>query len=117
MKTISYVAVIEEIDSDRTWKESFSDLVVDNMTILQHCEFMIKRFNATLRPGELPRKVISVRPTDKPVNRNHRWKKESLVTEKGGYDKYRCSHCGATGKRYGLAAFVTPDRKFTIYCK
>lgn len=117
MKIITYKAIIQEVGTDRTWAEEFSDLVVDDMTILQHCEYMIKRFNDTLRIGELPRKVIRVRQIDKSVNRKHDWKKISLVTEKGGYDRYRCSLCGATGKRYGLAAFVTPDRKSTIYCK
>ena len=117
MKTIVYKALIKEVGSDRTWVEEFSDLVVDDMDILQHCNFIIGRFNTTLRSGEKPRKVIRVRVIDRPVNRRHDWKKVSLVTEKGGYDIYRCSYCGATGKRYGLAGFVTPDRKSTIYCK
>lgn len=117
MKTINYIALIGEVGSDRIWKEPISDMVVDDMTILRHCQFIIERFNNTLRSKELPRKVISVRPTSKKINRYHNWKKESIVTEKGGYDKYRCSNCGATGKRYGLASYVTPDRKFTIFCK
>lgn len=117
MKIINYIAIIGEVGSDRKWKESISDLVTDDMTNLRHCQFIIKRFNNTLRPKEHPREVISVRPTDKKINRQHKWEKISLVTEKGMYDRYRCSHCGATGIRYGLAQFVTPDRKFTIYCR
>lgn len=48
----------------------------------------------------------------------HNWQKVSLVTEKGGYDKYKCSLCGATGRRYGVSNFIRPDKKFdATYCK
>lgn len=116
MKQINYIAVIKEKGSKKKWLETFSDLVVDDMTNLQHAKFMIKRFNQSLRKNELPRKVIRVRNTNKRARMKHDWKKDSLVTETGGFDKYKCLKCGATGKRYGLAKFVTPDRKFTIYC-
>lgn len=123
MKIICYKALIKQEGTDQIWNEEFSDLVVDNMTALRHCQFLIEHFNNTLRPGEYPRIVISVRPVkntahlENTVHQKHLWKKMSLVTEKGLYDKYRCELCGATGKRYGLIEFVTPDRKFTIYCK
>jgi len=117
MKIITYSAVIKQSNTGRIWVEEYSDLVVDDMTELRHCQFLIKRFNETLRPRESPREVVNVRPIIKNLNRNHKWQKVSLVTEKGGYDVYRCAICGATGKRYGLAGFVTPDRKFTIFCK
>lgn len=117
MKTIAYVARIKEIETENIWTEEFSDQVVDSMTPMDHCLFLIKRFNDNLQQGELPRAVISTRNSNKEVFRKHDWKKKSLATEKGGYDKYTCSLCGATGKRYGLAAFVTPDRSFTVYCK
>ena len=116
MKQINYLAVIKEKGTKRRWIEFFSDLVVDEMTNLQHAKFMIKRFNQSLRKSEFPRKVIRVRNSHKRARIRHDWKKVSLVTEKGGFDKYKCLECGATGKRYGLAEFVTPDRKFTIYC-
>jgi hypothetical protein len=118
MKQISYTARIKEVGGTTTWTEDYADLVVDEMTPLQHCKFLMSRFNNTLRPGEKAREVLRVRCTPIPnVLKGHNWKKKSLVTEKGGYDNYQCQDCGVTGKRWGLVAFVTPDRKNTIYCK
>ena len=117
MKIITYIARIKEVGTNNYWTEKFTDLVVDSMTPMQHCTFLIGRFNDTLHKGERPREVVSTRNSNKVLSRKHDWKKKSLVTEKGGYDKYQCSLCGATGKRFGLAQFVTPDRHFTIYCK
>ena len=116
MKQINYIAVIKEKGSNRQWTELVSDLVVDNMTNLQHAKFIIKRFNQFLKKGEVKRKVIRVRNTTKRARIKHDWQKTSLVTERGGFDKYKCSNCPATGKRYGLVTFVTPDKNFTIYC-
>lgn len=118
MKQISYTARIQEVDGYQNWTEDFSDLVVDEMTPLRHCQFLMSRFNATLRPGEIAREVLRVRNNPLPtLLKQHNWKKKSLVTEKGGYDKYQCEDCGVTGKRWGLVEFITPDRKNTIYCK
>jgi len=62
-----------------------------------------------LKPGEKARQLIAAIPINK--NKSHTWAKYSLVTEKGGYDRYRCSVCGAFGKRHGLSSFVIPDKK------
>ena len=52
----------------------------------------------------------------KPVY-EHDWQKTSLVTERGGYDRYTCSKCGATGKRWGLSEYITPDKASQKHCK
>jgi len=116
MKIISYKAVIKQVNGNKIWTEIFTDLVVDDMTSLRHCSFLIQSFNDSLRKGELPRKLISVRDLKPKLVRKHNWVREKGRT-KGKYLKYRCSICNATGKRYGKIEFVTPDRKFTIYCK
>jgi hypothetical protein len=80
---------------------------------------LLDRFNATLRPGELPRRLVRIVSAEAtaPKPMQHRWDKVSLVTEKGGYDRMRCIVCAATGKRYGLGQNgVTPDPKFNNAC-
>lgn len=48
----------------------------------------------------------------KSFNTPHDWGKTSLVTELGGYDKYKCKVCGITGKRHGLSSCITRDAKY-----
>lgn len=62
---------------------------------------LLDNFNATLRRGELPRRLVKIVGVEKSPQK-HIWGKASLVTEQGGYDRMRCRACGATGKRYGL---------------
>jgi len=41
---------------------------------------------------------------------SHNFQKSNLVTQRGSagsFDTYKCSHCGLTGKRYGLNETVT----------
>jgi hypothetical protein len=74
---------------------------------------LIENFNDTLRPGELPRRLLKVVYLGKEGEGNarklrdgsrepHDWEKSSLVTEVGGYDRMKCSKCNITGRRYGL---------------
>ena len=118
MKQIRYTALIKEVGTSRYWREDFADLVVDSTTPLSHCQFLLCRFNATLRPGEKAREVVRVRSTPIPSTlKEHSWNKTSFTPNKEGWYPYTCASCGATGKRHGTVAFVTPDRKHTIYCK
>lgn len=71
----------------------------------------IAMFNATLREGERARVFLSAQILGKGKT-PHDWRKASLVTERGGYDRYTCARCGATGKRHGLSSHVTPDSGF-----
>ena len=73
----------------------------------------IARFNATLRPKELPRRLIEVRIGG--VSELHQWEKHSVATimdHLGTYDTMRCRHCGITGKRFGLSGAIRRDSKF-----
>lgn len=118
MKVISYTARIQTLDGEQTWVEDFADLVVDSTTPLSNCKFLICRFNATLRPGEKAREVVRVRSIPIPSSlKEHNWNKLSWNSDKEGYYVYQCAACGIKGKRHGIIAFVTPDRKNTIYCK
>ena len=117
MKIISYRALIIQKGTSLKWFEEFSDMVVDDMTPLRHCQFLMSRFNDTLRKGEKAREVLSVRSLKVGLLKEHNWNKISWNPDKEGYHIYQCAACGITGKRYGTAAFVTPDRKNTIYCK
>lgn len=76
----------------------------------------IERFNETLRVGEKPRDLICVVETqEKGGISPHRWEKQNLMTQMRGnrlFDVMKCSECGITGKRYGLAPSVNRDRDF-----
>lgn len=118
MKQIRYTALIKEVGTSRNWREDFADLVVDSTTPLSHCKFLICRFNTTLRPGEKAREVVRVRSLPITISlKEHSWNKLNWNLIEGKYDVYQCRMCGITGKRYGTIAFITPDRKNTIYCK
>ena len=92
-------------------------VVEDHVTSEQHAQSIIDYFNSTLRPREQPRVLVSVVETENKATLSHNWVKHSLVTEKGGYDIYKCTQCKATGKKFGLSSGVTPDGKFTEKCK
>lgn len=83
---------------------------------------IIKFFNNTLYPRQKPRILITWFELEEEgkTNKPHNWSKSSLVTQMatGGvsYDAYKCSDCGAKGKRFGLSSSVTPDRKNQRYC-
>ena len=79
----------------------------------------VERFNETLREGEEAREVVRVEelPEDDPriPPLRHEWRKTNLVTilakgRRGSYDTQRCERCGATGKRWGIAGDVAPDK-------
>ena len=126
MKQINYVLRVKNVGSsdESAWNETMSYNFDNNVTEEQHGNELIERFNATLKPMEPPRVVVSITPinsNEKAPNRfaSHQWEKKSLVTQKGGYDEMRCTICGAIGRRYGLGSGVKLMSKAKKYqsCK
>jgi len=83
-----------------------------------YAEAIVRRFNNTLKPGELPSKVVDLYEDldgADDVYVLHCWRKVNLFTladHSGMYDKYRCERCGITGKRFGLSDVVRRDKKY-----
>lgn len=101
------------IDGGEPWWEDYNV----NTDDAQACaEQLIMEFNALLRPGEKPRQVLEVEVLNPTVITKHKWTKTSLVTERDTdgalYDRYRCVHCGITGKRFGLSRTTTRDGEY-----
>lgn len=97
------------------WEETYEH---DGSDATEIISALIANFNATLKPGEMPRRlvrIVSIEATaPKPIVLEHRWHKQNLVTisRRGRlFDEMKCERCGATGKRYGLG-HVTLDPKF-----
>lgn len=113
-------AIIAHDRNAEGWEEEFD---VPNGWPSVEVQRVIDRFNATLRPGELPRRLVEILSQSKspPKPIEHTWGKTSLVTEFGkgrSYDRMRCDRCGATGKRYGLGQDgVTLDPRQPLKCK
>jgi len=89
----------------------FSDELVNCQDALEAGQKIIDNFNNTLRRGEWARVLVRVDILDANLSK-HEWGKASLMTEKGGYDRYRCRLCGGTGKRYGLSETVRADKPY-----
>ena len=106
---------VGELESARQQLEQYDrEELTTQEEIQKWAEETIANFNKTLRPGEKARRLIGVKIIGESV-RQHQWHKTNLVTiSKGGqmYDAYRCDHCGATGKRFGLDEHVTRDAKY-----
>jgi hypothetical protein len=101
--------LIVENDRDR-WEEEYDEQVPDPRTWAIDT---IKRFNGSLHPRELPRRLIDVIVIGE--SRVHKWGKSNLVTVMGRgvcYDTYRCEICGITGKRFGLDGDIKRDPKY-----
>jgi hypothetical protein len=104
---------------EKAWLEEQNVSVQDDVTPEQHGRKLIDWFNSTCHVGETHREFVDAIALDgkSTVGVRHTWEKYSLVTQKGGYDVYKCSTCGATGKRNGLSSNVVPDKRFTEFCK
>ena len=99
--------IVRHVDEAETIEnEWFEDMCLDDDP-----QLVIDHFNATREKHELERVLVAAISISKDAPKPHTWQKASLVTERGGYDRYRCTVCGATGKRYGLNDFITPDKK------
>lgn len=80
---------------------------------------VVANFNATLRPGESARTIVSVfeGSTLAEPKTEHTWMKTNLTTlERNGrvFDTARCSVCGITSKRFGLGSH-TRDADFKAH--
>ena len=113
-------ATIKNKGSKMEWREILE--VPENC----ECEFeevkkIIKRFNRSLKPGKVPRKVVRVRGNLNNIQKQrHSWDKVSLVSEKGGYDQMKCDLCGITAKRHGMSTIIIDAKYKTAdqnYCK
>lgn len=91
-----------------SWEE---DCVVEEGDPKEKAQEIVDQFNSD-RDAE--RVVLSAKKIDD--SKQHDWQKKSLVTERGGYDIYRCTGCGALGKRQGLNDYVAPDKGTPKYC-
>jgi hypothetical protein len=118
-----YIEAIFTDERSDKWSEYF--IIPDNATdedIWDELNAVIKQFNATLRPYEVPRQVVNIYEID-PIDPSrctilfkHDWSKTNLVTKMDGrmssYDEYKCERCGITGRRYGLGGVVRRDNKY-----
>jgi len=121
MKQLTYILRVNNVDSPiaNAWDEDMNVSVGDDVTAEEHGRKIIDSFNNSLRPFEKPRVFISARELGTEENIKvplmHTWSKKSLVTEKGGFDKYICTTCGFMGKRHGVSATVVVDKKHKNY--
>jgi len=117
-KEIKYNLIVkkEGQPNESAWSEEIIAIVGDVIKIEGHGKSLVSFFNQTLKKGEIKRDFVLATPISEyaeiSAKLKHDWQKKSLVTEKGGYDIYKCSNCHATGKRYGVSAFVIIDYKF-----
>jgi hypothetical protein len=115
MKFIMYCRNTDQPDQE-PWKEPEDRPLKPFPETAEGAEAWAKQclanFNATLRPGERHRTLVRVEVVAEGTSL-HQWRKVSLVTEKGGYDRMECEVCRITGKRYGLGqSGVKVDAKF-----
>jgi len=88
--------VSEDIPGHEAWEETMD---------CQDPVAVVNRYNATLRPYEIPRVLLCSEVIGESTK--HEWEKTNLVTIMnksgvGSYDTMRCIKCGITGKRHGL---------------
>jgi hypothetical protein len=107
-----------EGDSDESaWSEQYNKPGVTDAQ--EWAESIISSFNSGRYPDEKPRVLVRIEVLPESDKQPHDWKKASLVTVIRGialYDVYRCSRCGAKGKRHGLQEYVKPDRRVPKWC-
>lgn len=102
--------------SDSNHQQYEECLLIASSKLPKDAEDIIERFNSSLRPNEKARNFVKCEVIDEDLHK-HDWEKASLVTERGGYDRMKCLHCGATGKRYGLGSGPEQiDKPFGNYC-
>ena len=102
-------------NSNSKWTEDY--IIGEEIDAEKYVKDMINNFNNTLHKGENPREVEKIEILDELVlpMKKHIWEKQNMVTIVGKgipYDKYKCTECGVTGKRFGLSPNVIRDSKF-----
>jgi hypothetical protein len=111
MEQRKYMFTFGFLDGSEQWEEEYE---VDASNPEEQGKHIIKTFNATLKPGEKPRKYIACRVVGESTE--HDWEKLTdgmSVSFRGScVDMYRCNKCGITGKRYGLGSQIVRDSKY-----
>lgn len=101
-------------DGTNGWEEKYDKPEIETVEeAWDWADRTVRKFNATLRPGERARTLTGVRGEGD--SKAHHWLKTSLATQMRGniaFDNYRCDRCGITGKRYGLSGTVKRDAKY-----
>lgn len=101
---VEFNAYIRPAGSDREpWKEHYVRETDDPHACAQD---IVDYFNRTLSPGEKARELVRVEVVGVVAPIEHDWGKQNLTTKTINgkpCDIVKCSRCGITGKRYGLA--------------
>lgn len=106
----------ETSQPSKPWEEDYDYPEVETAEqARQTAEAMISNWNATLRPFDKPRELVSVEFEEEESD-VHNWEKQNLYTvmdkRLGHHDVMRCKSCGVTGKRFGLGTQVKLDAKY-----
>lgn len=104
--------------SGNEWLEEYDKRGIgDNGNVQQAQDWafeLVKHYNATLRPGESPRELLSTEIVG--TSTEHDWYKRTdgmSVSFRGRMvDLFECSKCGVTGKKGSLAGSIKRDSKF-----
>lgn len=116
-----YIALISDERDPFGWEEQIpvpSAYSESDEKAAEYIEDVIKRFNDSLRPGEVPRTVeaviLSPNNEDLPPCR---WEKKSLVSKKDGSDDWQCTVCKAIANRPCFSDRLYPKRKLKKGCR
>lgn len=127
---MKYTIVVKYKDNDMVpaWRERCNDAhLKTKVAVVTSVLDMVAGFNrqraAQYGAGNYDARELVTIDFDDPDNNEkelgfeHDWKKTNLTTVSGGrgggmYDTYRCSWCGATGKRRSLEMIIDRDTKF-----
>ena len=104
---MKFIVTVRHKSGGESWEEPYDKSGINSLEDAKEWSFAtVDNFNATLRPHERARKVVSVRLADNSVSDEHDFHKTCLVTVNdprlGLYDRMACRVCGVTGKRFGL---------------
>lgn len=107
---------VKKIGAESTWTEEYE---IDSDNTDAWALKTIQNFNATLRPGEKARELVSVKvlaDVNSIQKKEHEWEKTNLYTIIRGsqnYDTMKCSNCHITAKRFGLGdSMIKRDSKY-----
>lgn len=111
-------------DSGAAWREEFTDRTVKSEDDARsYVNEVLERFNRHKHRNEARAlvRILEIEPDPMPP---HVWEKSNLITLTDGkryYDQYRCRHCEAIGRRYGLGEIVLHKMRkvsgaFVNYC-
>lgn len=105
------ILTIREKGGKSTWEEKFEDKHFEtDAEATTWANDTLEHFNTSLRPDEPAREIVNVRLVgERP---KHHWDRVSLVVQEdkdGMFDRMRCRHCHATGRRVPMNASVRLD--------